>query len=110
MIHAAPDEQKRRDADIGQFGPRYPRTVFGPAGWAMPTAFLAFVKLGESGTVSNKTYQYQVRYERTEVVSGKESRPHYGACHLRIPPGTEESDADRLLKAGFRRQLQYLRD
>ena len=103
MIHATPDEQKRRDADIGQFGPRYPRTVFGPAGWAMPTAFLAFVKLGESGTVSNKTYQYQVRYERTEVVNGKESRPHYTALvTFAFHPELKESDADRLLnESGF---------
>jgi VirB8 protein len=98
MIHSTPDEQKRRDADIGQFGARYPRTVFGPTGWAMPTQFLAFVKLGEVGTATNRTYQYQVRYERTEVVNGRESHPHYTAnVTFQFHPELKETDADRLL-------------
>jgi len=103
MIHSAPDEQKRRDADIGQYGPRYPRNVFGPTGWAMPTTFLAFVKEGEIGTETNKTYRYQIRYERTEVLNGKETRPHYTAnLSFQFHPELKETDADRLLnETGF---------
>ena len=103
MVHSTLDEQKRRDADIGQYGPRYPRTVFGPTGWAMPSAFLAFSKLGEIGTVTNRTYQYQVRYERTEVINGKETRPHYTALvTFAFHPELKESAADRLLnETGF---------
>ena len=98
MIMATPAEQKRRDADIGRLGMRYPPTVFGVGGWAMPTAFEAFVKLGETGAPADHTYHYQVRYERTEVVAGKETRPRYTADivfgfhpELRIMP------ADRLV-------------
>ena len=69
----------------------------------MPTAFLAFVKEGEIGTETNKTYRYQIRYERTEVLNGKEKRPHYTAnLSFQFHPELKETDADRLLnETGF---------
>lgn len=94
MIMATPDEQKRRDADIGRLGQHYPPTVFGPGGWAMPTAFPAFTKLGETG----HTFHYQVRYERTEVVGGRETRPHYTAdIVFGFHPEMAISPSDRLI-------------
>jgi VirB8 protein len=98
MILATPAEQKRRDADIGRLGPHYPPSVFGVAGWAMPTKFLAFVKLGEVGTAPSQTFHYQVRYERTEIESGRETRPHYTAdVTFSFRPELKISADDRLL-------------
>jgi type IV secretory system VirB8-like protein len=104
MVHATPAEQKRREADIGQFGPRFPAKQFGQAGWAMPSQFFSFVKLKEDGTDTNRTYEYEIRYERTEVINGgKASRPHYTArVTFAFHPELKESDADRLLnETGF---------
>lgn len=98
MILATPAEQKRRDADIGRLGPHYPPAVFGANGWAMPTKFLAFVKLGEIGTAPTQTFHYQVRYERTEIENGRELRPHYTAdITFSFRPDLKISADDRLL-------------
>lgn len=100
MVQATPSEQKRRAEDIGKNGTRYPPTVFGPGGWAMPTDFLAFTLLGEVGSDPNQTYRYQVRYERTEVVAGKETRPRYTAdITVQFHPELKISAADRLLNS-----------
>ena len=103
MIQASPDEQKRRAADIGMNGPHYPPTVFGSAGWAMPTDFLSFVKLGETGTEPNQTFNYQVRYQRTEVFAGREARIRYTALvSFQFHPELKISPADRLINpSGF---------
>jgi hypothetical protein len=98
MIQATPAEQKRREADIGRLGPHYPPSVFGVSGWAMPSKFLAFVKLGETGTAPMQTFHYQVRYERTEVETGKETRPHYTAdVTFAFRPDLKISADDRLI-------------
>jgi type IV secretory pathway component VirB8 len=98
MVQATPTEQKRREADIGPAGPRYPRAVFGANGWAMPTAFLSFTKIGEMGTVTDKTFEYEVRYERTEVVNGRQTHPHYTArMTFQFHPELKISTADRLI-------------
>lgn len=98
MIMATPAEQKRRADDIGRNGTRYPPTVFGPNGWAMPNAFLAFAKLGEVGVDPNQTYRYQVRYERTEVINGRETHPRYTAdIMLQFHPELRITPSDRLL-------------
>ena len=99
MLQATPDEQKRRAADIGVAGaPHYPPGIFGPAGWAMPTDFLSFVKLAETGTAPNQTFNYQVRYARTEVINGHERRPRYTAMvTFAFHPELRISDADRLI-------------
>jgi hypothetical protein len=76
MIMAAPAEQRRREADIGPNGPRYPVNVFGPKGWAMPTSFQAFVPRGIG---PHDTYAYDVLYERTESISGETKRMRYTA-------------------------------
>lgn len=104
MVHSTPDEQKRREMDIGQFGPRYPSKIFGQNGWAAPSNFFSFVKLAEDGTDTNRTYEYLVRYERTEVINGGiVNRPHYTArITFAFHPELKESDADRLLnESGF---------
>lgn len=94
MIQATPDEQKRRAQDIGRNGTHYPPAVFGPTGWAMPTDFLSFVKLGETG----QTFSYQVRYQRTEVMNGRETRARYTAeLSFQFHPELKISNADRLI-------------
>jgi type IV secretory pathway component VirB8 len=98
MIQASPDEQKRRAADIGLNGPHYPVSIFGAAGWAMPTDFLSFVKLGAIGAVPNQTFSYQVRYARTEVTNGRETRPRYTAMlTFQFHPELKIGNADRLI-------------
>lgn len=103
MLYATPDEQKRQAADIGINGPHYPVTIFGQAGWAMPTSFLSFVNLGEVGKEPNQTFHYEVRYERTEVENGKETRPRYTAhVHFQFHPELKIDKADRLINhTGF---------
>jgi type IV secretory pathway component VirB8 len=99
MIMSAPDEQKRRGADIGKDGPRYPPKVF-PKGWAMPTAFLAFTPYV---TGKDNDHHYEVRYERTEVTDGKETRPRYTAqVYFERHPELAMSPQDRRLNTdGF---------
>lgn len=103
MVMATPDEQKRRERDIGRGGTRYPPTVFGPAGWARPSGFLAFVLLGSTGTEPNRTWHYQVRYERIEVIDGRETRPRYTAdVVFTFRPDLKMTDGDRTInEAGF---------
>ncbi|MEA2728398.1 MAG: type secretion system protein VirB8 [Acetobacteraceae bacterium] len=103
MIQATPDEQKRRAQDIGRDGSHYPPSVFGPTGWAMPTDFLSFVKLGQTGTEPNQTFSYQVRYQRTEVANGQETRARYTAeIVFSFHPELKISAADRLINpSGF---------
>jgi hypothetical protein len=98
MIQATPAEQKRREEDIGRNGPRYPVAVFGPTGWAMPTDYLSFVKLGEMGSAPNQTFHYQVRYQRTEVTNGRETRARYTAdASFQFHPELRMSVTDRLI-------------
>jgi len=100
MIQATPDEQRRREADIGRNGARYPVALFGPTGWAMPTDFPpgAFVNIGETGTGTSKTYNYRVRYRRTEVINGRESLVPYSAeIQFQFHPELKISPADRLI-------------
>ncbi len=101
MIMATTEEQKRREADIGKDGPRYPVKLFGPKGWAMPTQFLAFTKLTEG---PQKTLNYEVRYERTEVsATGVLTRPRYTAkISFQWHPELTMDAQDRLLNpSGF---------
>lgn len=101
MIMSSPDEQKRRAADIGRDGQRYPPTVFGSDGWAMPTAFPrpgGFTMLGVVGKEPNQIFRYQVRYERTEITHGKETKPRWTAeVVFSFHPELKMLDADRLL-------------
>jgi len=97
-IMAGADEQRRRVADIGRDGPRYPPKVFGPKGWAMPTQFLSFTRLADG---ADSTLHYEVRYERTEVINGREERPRYTAhVHWQWHPELDMAPADRLLNEG----------
>ena len=98
MVMASPDEQQRLAAALSPGGPDYPPDLFGKGGWAMPTRFLAFV---DRDAGSHGTLHYQVRYERTEMANGRETRPHYTAdvqfqCHPERPMSAE----DRLLNPG----------
>jgi len=98
MVMATPAEQKRREEDIGRGGPRYPPAVFKTGGWAMPTAFQAFTLLGATGAGSNQTWHYQIRYERTEVVDNRETRPRWTAdLYVQFHPELPISAADRLI-------------
>lgn len=97
MIMAAPEEQRRRAADIGRGGPNYPPAVFGK-GWAMPTEFLAFTRQADG---ANNTLHYEVRYERIEVKDGREQRPRYTAhIYAQWHPELSMSAQDRLLNEG----------
>jgi type IV secretory pathway component VirB8 len=94
MVMSAPKEQKRRAEDIGKGGPHYPPDVFGVNGWAMPTAF-PLMTLHDSG---QGVFEYEVRYERTEIVSGKETRPRYTAkMVVSFHPELKMEKADRLI-------------
>jgi len=98
MIMATPAEQKRRADDIGRDGSRYPPKTFGPAGWAMPSAFQAFTRRDVTGVEPNQTFHYQVRYERTEISAGKETRPRWTAdVYFQFHPELKMTDPDRLL-------------
>jgi type IV secretion system protein VirB8 len=102
MIMATPAEQKRRAEEIGSKGPRFPPTVFGPGGWAMPNGDesvpMKFTNMGAVGAEPNQAWHYQVRYERTEVMNGKETRPRYTAdVVFAFHPELRISPADRLL-------------
>jgi hypothetical protein len=102
MVMATPAEQKRRAEDIGSKGPRFPPTVFGQGGWAMPNGSAAtpmtFTRLGSAGPPGSELYHYQVRYERTELIAGKETHPRYTADVVAgFHPELKISDADRLL-------------
>lgn len=98
MIRATPDEQRRREAEIGRGGKRYPPTIFGEHGWAMPTAFVAIRPLEVTGNPPNQIYHYKVRYERTEVTSSKIEHPHWTAdIYFALQPDLPMTDADRLL-------------
>ncbi len=99
MIRLTPDEQKRRNLDIGVDGPRYPPKALGASGYAMPTDFPlgAFVLLGSSGTPPNEVYHYTVRYERTEVIAGVEQHARYTAdIVFTFRPDLKISAADAL--------------
>jgi type IV secretory pathway component VirB8 len=98
MIMATPDQQKRFDKDIGPGGRSYPPTVFGANGWARATKFTAFELQDTTGTAPNQLFHYEVRYERTEVVNGKETRPRYTAhVYFSFHPDLPMLDADRSL-------------
>jgi type IV secretory pathway component VirB8 len=108
MVMATPAEQKRRAEDIGPRGTRYPPTLFGPGGWAMPTAFYAFTQLGTTGTEPNQTFHYQVRYERTEVINGKEARPRYTArIDFSFHPELRISAQDRIVNPSGLQVIAY---
>jgi type IV secretory pathway component VirB8 len=82
MIRATHDEQKRREAEIGSGGTRYPPKVFGPTGWAMPDDFPAlggFLLLGSTGTPPNQVFHYTVRYGRAEIINNTIAHAHYTA-------------------------------
>ena len=99
MVMNAPAEQKRREADIGKGGPRYPVALFGPQGSAVPIAFTAWTPLG----VTDGTYHYQVRYERAETASGYENRVRWTAdIVFSFHPELKISSADALVNnTGF---------
>jgi type IV secretory pathway component VirB8 len=98
MIMATPEQQKRFDKDIGPGGRSYPPTVFGANGWARASKFTAFDLQETTGTEPNQLYHYEVRYERTEVVAGKETRPRYTAhVYFSFHPDLPMTDADRSL-------------
>jgi type IV secretory pathway component VirB8 len=98
MIMATPEQQKRFDKDIGPGARSYPPVVFGANGWARASKFPAFDLQETTGTEPNQLYHYQVRYERTEVVAGKETRPRYTAhVYFSFHPDLPMSDADRSL-------------
>ena len=98
MIQATADEQKRLAADMGKNGADYPPTLFGPSGWAMPTAFPSFQLRGSSGTGDSQTFSYEVRYVRTEVVNGRETAVRYTAeIAFSFHPELKISSADRLI-------------
>ena len=98
MVMSAPAEQKRREADIGVKGTRYPPTVYGPNGWAKPSAFYAFTFLGTTGGEPNQTFHYQVRYELTRVSMNTEAKPRYTArIDFSFHPELKISPRDRLI-------------
>lgn len=100
MIMATPDEQKIIASDIGPKGQRDPAAIFTGPGkpQATITKFTEFRKTGEAGVPPNQTYHYQVRYERLEVINGKERRPHYTAqVYFQFHPELRETQNDRLL-------------
>ena len=98
MVMASPEQQQRLAVALSPGGPDYPPDLFGKSGWAMPTRFLAFVR-HETG--SGSTLHYQVRYERTEVANGRETRPHYTAdVQFQWHPERPMAAEDRLLNPG----------
>jgi hypothetical protein len=98
MIQATPDEQKRLAADMGKDGADYPPTVFGPKGWAMPTAFPSFQLRGLTGTGEAQTFSYAVRYARTEITNGRDTTARYTAeIAFSFHPELKISNADRLI-------------
>jgi type IV secretory pathway component VirB8 len=104
MIMATPAEQKRRAEDIGLKGPRFPPTVFGQGGWAMPNGDgavpMAFVNIGSVGPEQGQAWHYQVRYERTEIINSKETRPRYTAdIVVTFHPELKISPSDRLINS-----------
>jgi hypothetical protein len=109
MIMATPAEQKRRADDIGPKGTRFPPMVFGgDKGFAMPTAFYDFKQLGTTGVEPNLTYHYQVRYERTEVINGRETKPRYTArIDFEFHPELKISPQDRLLNPSGLQVIAY---
>lgn len=104
MIQATEAEQKRLAADIGKGGADYPPAVFGADGWAMPTAFTAMVKLGETGKAPSVTYHYEVRYQRTESVNARQIKPvaYTAQITFSFHPEMKMSKQDRLINpSGF---------
>lgn len=98
MIRATPDEQRRREADIGRGGKRYPPAIFGDHGWAMPTDFLAMRPLEVTGNPPNQIFHYKARYERTEMTNGRPAHPRWTAdIYFTLQPDLPMTDADRLL-------------
>jgi len=98
MIMATPEQQKRFANDIGPGARDYPPTVFGANGWARASKFTAFALQDTTGTDPNKLFHYEVRYERTEVAAGKETRARYTAhVYFSFHPDLPMSDADRSL-------------
>jgi len=98
MVMASPEQQQRLAVALSPGGPDYPPDLFGKGGWAMPTRFLAFVQR-EAGP--HGTLHYQVRYERTEVANGHETRPHYTAdAQFQWHPERPMAADDRLLNPG----------
>lgn len=95
MIMSSPAEQKRRQEDIGKAGTRYPPDVFGKGGWAFPTAFPKITRGNDTGS---EAVEYEVRYERTEILNNRESRPRWTA-HMVVTfhPELKMTPADRLL-------------
>ena len=79
MIRATPEEQVRREKDIGKSGERYPVKVLGVDGWAYPTSFQQFIQMGVKGTGPNAIYSYKVRYTRTEKIGGLSLPVHWSA-------------------------------
>jgi hypothetical protein len=98
MIQATPDEQKRLASGMGKNGADYPPSIFGPNGWAMPTAFPSFQLRGSAGTGAAQTFSYEVRYVRTEVMNGRETTARYTAeIAFSFHPELKISNADRLI-------------
>jgi hypothetical protein len=99
MIQATPDQQKRLASDMGgKESPLYPPSIFGPNGWAMATDFPIINKIGETGTAPNQVFHYDVRYQRTEVAGGRETRARYSAqMTFTFRPDLRMSPADRLI-------------
>jgi len=99
MIQATPDEQKRLADEMGsRESPQYPPAIFGQNGWAMATAFPSMTKLGETGTEPNQLFHYEIRYQRTEVIDGREMRvPYTAQTTFSFHPELRMSPADRLI-------------
>jgi VirB8 protein len=76
---------------------RNPQPVAGKP-QATITKFTEFRKLGEAGVNPNQTFHYQVRYERVEVINGKETRPHWTAqVYFQFHPELRATPNDRLI-------------
>jgi type IV secretory pathway component VirB8 len=98
MIRATPDEQKRRAAEIGPGGDRFPPTTFGAGGYAVPVKFSQMQPKGTTGSGPLTTYAYDVRYTRTEVAQNKTaSVPWTAHIAFQFRPELGINGEDRLI-------------
>jgi type IV secretory pathway component VirB8 len=108
MIRATPEEQKRRAAEIGKGGDRYPPTVFGEGGYAMPLRFSLMQFQGKTGTGHQTTYSYKVRYVRSETVQNRSVLVPWSAdIVFQMRPELNISGEDRLINPTGMQTLSF---
>lgn len=109
MLFASPEEQTRLAEDMGKTtSPLYPPALFGPQGWAMPIDFPSYQLKGTAGDGPNKTWHYEVRYKRKEIVNGQDHSGWYTAeIYVQFHPELKMRLQDRAINPSGAQAISF---